>query len=723
MNRHGTLLGAAAALVVGCGGGGGGAPPSNQAPVATILSPGTSATIAAGGSVTFTGSCADPDGDLPLSHLWTFAGGAPISTAANPGAVTFASAGTYAVTYTCTDAKGLSSSAVGRTVTVTGSGGAQGWTILVYGAADNDLEPFMLLDLEEMAQGASAGVNIVAQVDRSVDYSADGVLGLPNWTTAKRLQVSAGAITQLSDLGEIDTADPASLASFIEWGVRTYPSAHTMLVLWDHGGGWGGFGVDEQRAAGGARTFALMDLAAITAGISSGLAAAGLPRLDLIGFDACLMATVEVASSLRPYASYLLASEETEPGHGWNYAALNGAASLSPVQLGTRLADGFQAQAESAQWETGAAITLSLVDLSRIPDVLTAIAGLRNAYGTPASVAGVSSAIGRERAAAVSFGRNPDPAKATQLVDVGDLFGSLPELGATATALRSAAAAAVVYQVRGSSYAGATGLSIYFPTSQAYYKASAYDSLPGMGDWRTFLSAYYGTGSSSSAPAFSGGQYYATATDLTLHGALQAGALATTSTAMFVYGVPGGSGDAWVYGDSPVSATSVGGTDYLVGSWDYGFLRLTQASHAEFGYLSVSVNGTEGFASVPFFYYASAGAPAQPAFRLITLDLVAGAVTSDVYYLINPSGAVGQLYPASGSRMRAVVLHLPSSLSWSSQWVESTTAGSFDATQPIALDFPTLSSGAPFYVGMRIEDAAGNGDYIATDVSSPPTKP
>ncbi|MCR5235609.1 MAG: hypothetical protein K6E34_00220 [Lachnospiraceae bacterium] len=37
-------------------------------------------------------------------------------------------------------------------------------------------------------------------------------------------------------------------------------------------------------------------------------------HFDFIGFDACLMATVETAYMLSPYADYMIASEEFEPG-------------------------------------------------------------------------------------------------------------------------------------------------------------------------------------------------------------------------------------------------------------------------------------------------------------------------------------------------------------------------------------------------------------------------
>lgn len=100
-------------------GGGGG----NQPPVATITAPTGNVTIAQGGTVTFQGSGTDPDNNTPLTYSWNFGGGAPNSTAQNPGAVTFNTAGTFTVTFTVTDSLGLSSTPVTRMVTVTGGGG------------------------------------------------------------------------------------------------------------------------------------------------------------------------------------------------------------------------------------------------------------------------------------------------------------------------------------------------------------------------------------------------------------------------------------------------------------------------------------------------------------------------------------------------------------------------------------------------------------------------
>jgi PKD repeat protein len=95
-------------------------PPANQAPNGTIDTPAGDVTIPPGGSVSFTGTGSDPDGNTPLTFLWNFGGGAADSPAEDPGAVTFSTAGTYTVTFTVTDSLGAADPTPdSRVVTVT----------------------------------------------------------------------------------------------------------------------------------------------------------------------------------------------------------------------------------------------------------------------------------------------------------------------------------------------------------------------------------------------------------------------------------------------------------------------------------------------------------------------------------------------------------------------------------------------------------------------------
>lgn len=98
----------------------------------------------------------------------------------------------------------------------------------------------------------------------------------------------------------------------------------------------------EGRARRPSRTKALTDFdLAIT--IMQGLAQARLDKFDILGFDACLMAAFEAVAKFSKYCDYYLASEELEPGHGWNWNALDvlQSADVSPLALASSIADGF----------------------------------------------------------------------------------------------------------------------------------------------------------------------------------------------------------------------------------------------------------------------------------------------------------------------------------------------------------------------------------------------
>ncbi len=93
---------------------------------------------------------------------------------------------------------------------------------------------------------------------------------------------------------------------------------------------------------------------------------------EVIGFDACLMATLETAAILEPYANYLIASEETEPDSGWDYERilthLGDGEAYNGKSFGELVVSGFF-DASIDQNQDGL-LTLSVIDLKFIPTVI-----------------------------------------------------------------------------------------------------------------------------------------------------------------------------------------------------------------------------------------------------------------------------------------------------------------------------------------------------------------
>ena len=121
-----------------------------------------------------------------------------------------------------------------------------------------------------------------------------------------------GSTSDLENMGEAET-----LLGFLDFCSENYKTDHNMLIFWDHGAGpVYGYGVDEVYK-NDTMTYSEMSAAMSASSFS------GKNKLDLVGFDACLMASLEYANLFSDYADYMVASQEIEPGLGWDYYSLS----------------------------------------------------------------------------------------------------------------------------------------------------------------------------------------------------------------------------------------------------------------------------------------------------------------------------------------------------------------------------------------------------------------
>jgi len=166
--------------------------------------------------------------------------------------------------------------------------------------------------------------------------------------------------TAVESFPNASMGDGDTLLAFVNAAHAMYPADRYALILWDHGGGpLHGVCWDELYDADS------LSLNEVTTALTEA-GFTGENKLYFIGFDACLMGSVEVASAMSPFADYMIASEETEPGLGWNYAFLGDIASdLDGAATGCRIVDDyFRAQEGSAS-----VLTMACFDLSAIQTV------------------------------------------------------------------------------------------------------------------------------------------------------------------------------------------------------------------------------------------------------------------------------------------------------------------------------------------------------------------
>lgn len=246
------------------------------------------------------------------------------------------------------------------------------WTFLVFMNGDNDLETYVAHDLNELEiVGSSERVNVLVQADRIDGYASDD----GDWEGTRRYLITADGDTRtvssqvLEDMGEVDMGDPEVLSEFLLWAHERYPAERVALVLWDHGDGWAMTGergaISWDDTSGNDISIAEGELASALDGL---VQARGAP-IDLVAFDACNMASWEVASALSGHASYLVASEATVGGEGLQYGPalrlLRDAEDRSAAALAENLAS--MAVAQGGEW------TYSATDLSQVAALSTAL--------------------------------------------------------------------------------------------------------------------------------------------------------------------------------------------------------------------------------------------------------------------------------------------------------------------------------------------------------------
>ncbi len=305
------------------------------------------------------------------------------------------------------------------------------------GCATSDIQEMLNADI-------GSNVNLLIQAGGAKKWK-NNIIDPSKLGTYK---VEDGTLVEVNSKKKSSMVDPANLTEFISWGVKNYPADSYSLIFWDHGGGTiAGFGMDELFSG---------DLS--IADISSAIRNSGA-HFKFIGFDACLMGTVETAYSLKSYADYFVAAEEEEPGAGWHYTnwlkALSKNPGLDMETLGKIIVDDFVADNN----KKGDNVTLSVIDLSKIDNVyskLSNVCASCNDY----LVSGQTKTVTNARSKAKAFGSGQ-----YDQIDIIDFCQKSEVDGANE--LINAVNEAVVYHK--TNMTGTNGLAMYFP-----YKLSKY---------------------------------------------------------------------------------------------------------------------------------------------------------------------------------------------------------------------------------------------------------
>ncbi len=339
--------------------------------------------------------------------------------------------------------------------------GQESWAIYWY-LCGSDLESgggFATQDLEEMLQvKLPENVKVIIQSGGSKEWKNE----LMDPAYLERFVFDSNGLTKVSQEPSASMGSPDTLSSFLRFAATDYPADHEAVIFWNHGGGSVAGAASDELYGGDSLTLDEMDAAFGSVFAVDGESLA----LDMVGFDTCLMATVDTAKTFVPYAQYLVASQELEPGNGWNYDSWLGELAANTAmtgdQLGTAICDSYVTGCEEVG--TKDEITLSVTDLTKLAPLLVAYDNIgKEALASACQDPTFFAEFARSAQSSENYGGNTRDQGFTNMVDLGHLVrNSSSILAENAETLLQTLADCVVYKVNGPYRAQSTGLSCYY---------------------------------------------------------------------------------------------------------------------------------------------------------------------------------------------------------------------------------------------------------------------
>lgn len=337
------------------------------------------------------------------------------------------------------------------------------WSVLIYfcgadletegGCATNQIREILTADLKN--------VNVIIETGGAEEWQYDGI----DSSKHQRFEVSDHELKEVDSEETRSMGDPDTLGDFLKWGVRHYPAKKYAAVLWDHGGGsLGGICYDEQYETDSQKDHLTLPELSQAFRKSGG-------NFNVIFLDACLMATLETAEAVEPYADYLVASEESEPGIAHFYRSwledLSEDPDMSGRQLGKNITNSYYescieiSDSNNVQYARTAMLgTMSVMDLSKVPDILAAFSDINNVMKQSVNDPDTFGQIVRGANQAKSFA-NPE----FGMVDMYDLVEKISPAvkSASPDAIYQAIDNAVVYQKKGILCSDVHGIAVFYP--------------------------------------------------------------------------------------------------------------------------------------------------------------------------------------------------------------------------------------------------------------------
>ena len=361
-------------------------------------------------------------------------------------------------------------------------------TLLVYMCGAN-LQEAGCEDIYEMGLAETGDeVNIVILAGGASEWAYEEIAG----NTRNLITVRDGEFESITDWGWASMGSGESLLEFLEYGLSEYPADRTAVILWNHGAG-SEAGICFDDTTEDQDGLSLIEINDVLYDLNERLNGF---HIDLFGCDACMMATYEMAAMLSYYdIDYFVASEELEPGLGWNYTPWLNAVRENPEMtteaLCGRIIDSYmEAGTEAAPDDY---LTMSAIDLREMEGLQSAMEGLGTVLMDEMEQ-GNAADIRRGRSRMYTFGSYADGS--WDMVDLGAMLDAYARFDSNGAAeARKAMQRAVRINRQSDNLNPCCGLSVLIPQDTKNEFETYIDGLDlsfYMPNWMGFVKAYAG---------------------------------------------------------------------------------------------------------------------------------------------------------------------------------------------------------------------------------------
>ena len=349
------------------------------------------------------------------------------------------------------------------------------WTVMVYISGDNNLEDYVVKDIEtELGVGSNADVQIVALADRGPGYDTS----YGDWRSTKLFHVTPGmkadSASAVADWGERNMGDKQTLTDFVSWSKTNYPADHYALYFWGHGWSWHPGWVMEDDTNSDT-----LDYDETKAAIPS------LGFVDVVGYDGCNMASLEIMDLWHGHATAVTGSQEYVGWDGLEYDVFLNQLKANPTMSADALAiASSQSTVTDKTWSAVAVDT-------RLNTLVTAVdqwsIALKN--GMTANKKAYTSAIGLTK----TFNQAPMDKDLYDLATKINAKVTDSTIRSKGQAVINAFSSVILHERHVANYAGSHGITIYLPSTKTQKIDRAYYDTLDLSlqtNWNEFLTAY-----------------------------------------------------------------------------------------------------------------------------------------------------------------------------------------------------------------------------------------